>query len=202
MFSLPTLPYSFHPLEPYIDAQTMEIHYTKHHQAYLDKLNLALKQVPDLKNDSIEGLLSDLSQVPEDVRTTVRNNGGGYYNHMLFWNMMTAPEQSKMSKELVDLFNVSFGSVDEFKKKFAAEATARFGSGWVWLIVTTNGKLKIVSTQGHDNPLMTGDRPLMVIDAWEHAYYLHYQNRRPEYIENWWNVVDWKAVEKNYNSPE
>jgi len=198
MFSLPTLPYSFDALEPYIDAQTMEIHYTKHHQAYLDKLNLALKQVPDLKNDSIEGLLSDLSQVPEDVRTTVRNNGGGYYNHMLFWNMMTAPEQSKMSKELVDLFNVSFGSVDEFKKKFAAEATARFGSGWVWLVKDPGDRYAILSTPNQDSPIMDtpGTRLLLGLDVWEHAYYLKYQNRRPDYVDSWWNVVNWEEVER------
>jgi len=199
---LPKLPYAYNALEPFIDAKTLEIHHTKHHQSYVDKLNAALEKYPELQSKTIEELIKSLYDIPEAIRTTVRNNAGGHFSHTLYWNTMspTAEEYvpEKLGKEIIG----TFGSIVEFKDQFSKAAANVFGSGWVWLIVTTNGKLKIVSTQGHDNPLMTGDRPLMVIDAWEHAYYLHYQNRRPEYIENWWNVVDWKAVEKNYNSPE
>jgi len=198
MFSLPKLPYSFDALEPFIDAKTMEIHYTKHHQAYLDKLYTAVSQVPDLENSSIEELLTSLPAVPEEVRTAVRNNGGGYYNHTLFWNMMAPPSSTKMSGTLKSFFDTSFGGVEDFKKKFAAEAVGRFGSGWVWLIKDHQGKYSIQSTPNQDSPLMENpDITLLLgLDVWEHAYYLKYQNRRPEYIEAWWNIVNWHEVER------
>jgi len=211
MHTLPPLPYAYNALEPFIDAKTLEIHHTKHHQSYVNKLNAALEKYPELQSKTVEGLIKSLDEIPEAIRTTVRNNAGGHFSHTLYWNTMSPTAEEYIPEKLGKAIVETFGSIVEFKEQFSKAAVNVFGSGWVWLalsnpepveglVVTTNKKLKIVSTQGHDSPLMTGDKPLMVIDVWEHAYYLHYQNRRPEYIQNWWNIVDWKAVEKNYNS--
>ena len=211
MHTLPPLPYAYNALEPFIDAKTLEIHHTKHHQSYVNKLNAALEKYPELQSKTVEGLIKSLDEIPEAIRTTVRNNAGGHFSHTLYWNTMSPTAEEYIPEKLGKAIVETFGSIVEFKEQFSKAAANVFGSGWVWLalsnpepveglVVTTNKKLKIVSTQGHDNPLMTDDKPLMVIDVWEHAYYLHYQNRRPEYIQNWWNIVDWKAVERNYNS--
>ena len=200
MHTLPPLPYAYNALEPFIDAKTLEIHHGKHHQSYVDKLNAALEKYPELQSKTVEELIKSLDEIPEAIRTTVRNNAGGHFSHTLYWNTMSPTAEEYIPEKLGKAIVETFGSIVEFKEQFSKAAANVFGSGWVWLAVTTNGKLKIVSTQGHDSPLMTGDKPLMVIDVWEHAYYLHYQNRRPEYIQNWWNIVDWKAVERNYNS--
>lgn len=194
MFQLEGLPYDYKDLEPYIDAETMEIHYGKHHQTYVDKLNSALKDFPELANKKIEELVSSISALPESVQTAVRNNGGGHYNHSLFWNFMT-PDQSKknISSEISDAINNTFGSIEDFKGKFEESAILRFGSGWVWL-VSKDGKLEIISTANQDTPLELGYSPLLGLDVWEHAYYLKYKNRRPEYIQAWWNVVNWSEV--------
>ena len=194
MFQLEGLPYDYKDLEPYIDAETMEIHYGKHHQTYVDKLNSALKDFPELADKKIEELVSSISALPESVQTAVRNNGGGHYNHSLFWNFMT-PDQSKknMSKEISSAIDNVFGSIEDFKGKFEESAILRFGSGWVWL-VSKDGKLEIISTANQDTPLELGYSPLLGLDVWEHAYYLKYKNRRPEYIQAWWNVVNWSEV--------
>ncbi|MEK7626115.1 MAG: superoxide dismutase [Patescibacteria group bacterium] len=194
MFQLEGLPYDYKDLEPYIDAETMEIHYGKHHQTYVDKLNSALKDFPELADKKIEELVSSISALPESVQTAVRNNGGGHYNHSLFWNFMT-PDQSKknISSEISDAINNTFGSIEDFKGKFEESAILRFGSGWVWL-VSKDGKLEIISTANQDTPLELGYSPLLGLDVWEHAYYLKYKNRRPEYIQAWWNVVNWSEV--------
>ena len=172
----------------------MEIHYGKHHQTYVDKLNSALKDFPELADKKIEELVSSISALPESVQTAVRNNGGGHYNHSLFWNFMT-PDQSKknISSEISDAINNTFGSIEDFKGKFEESAILRFGSGWVWL-VSKDGKLEIISTANQDTPLELGYSPLLGLDVWEHAYYLKYKNRRPEYIQAWWNVVNWSEV--------
>lgn len=195
MFELPKLPYPYDALEPYIDAQTMEIHHTKHHQTYVNKLNAALEKYPNLQNKSLEELLKNLSVVPEDIRTAVGNHGGGHFNHSLFWKIM-APNVTP-TPEIEEAINKSFGSFDEFKKNFTETATGVFGSGWTWLVKDKENKLLIVPTPNQDNPLSEGHTPLLGIDVWEHAYYLKYQNRRPEYIENWWNIINWKQVEEN-----
>nr|8AVN_A Chain A, Superoxide dismutase [Candidatus Wolfebacteria bacterium GW2011_GWB1_47_1]8AVN_B Chain B, Superoxide dismutase [Candidatus Wolfebacteria bacterium GW2011_GWB1_47_1] len=197
---LPPLPYAYNALEPFIDAKTLEIHHTKHHQSYVDKLNAALEKYPDLQDKTVEELIKSLNELPEEIRTTVRNNAGGHFSHTLYWNIMNPATQEYIPEELGNALVETFGSIIAFKEQFSKAAANIFGSGWVWLAADANKKLKIVSTTGQDNPLMTGDAPLMGIDIWEHAYYLHYQNRRPEYIENWWNVLDWKAVEERYNA--
>ncbi len=194
-YQLPELPYEFSALEPYIDAQTMEIHYTKHHQAYVNKLNEALEGSEELQNLTILEILSDLEKVSEDKRDAVRNNGGGHYNHSLFWQLMS-PGEIKPSPTLEQMLSEPFGSLDDFKSKFAAEAAGRFGSGWAWLVID-NGELKVTSTPNQDNPVMEGMTPILGLDVWEHAYYLKYQNKRPEYIQNWWNVVNWNKVEES-----
>lgn len=197
---LPPLPYAYNALEPFIDTTTLEVHHGKHHQSYVDKLNAALEKYPELQNKTVEELIAMLDEIPEAIRTAVRNNAGGHFSHTLYWSIMSPTAAEYVPEELGKAIVQTFGSIIAFKEQFSKAAANLFGSGWVWLAVDANKKLKIISTQGHDNPLMTGDDPLMVIDVWEHAYYLHYQNRRPEYIQNWWNVVDWKAVEKNYTS--
>ncbi len=197
MFTLPKLDYAYDALSPYIDGRTMEIHLTKHHQAYIDNLNKALQSHPELANWSIEKLLTDIDAVPQDIRTAVQNHGGGHYNHTIFWQMMTPNSkvvQGKLEAELVK----QFGSREIFVQNFENAAKTRFGSGWAWLVVDQQGKLKIYSTGNQDAPLMTGDMPLLGLDVWEHAYYLHYQNRRPDYIVAWWNVVNWEFVEERY----
>lgn len=203
-YSLPQLPYAYDALEPSIDARTMEIHHTKHHQAYIDKVNAAV-QGTALENKSIEELISDLSAVPEDKRGAVRNNGGGHANHSLFWTVMGPNKGGAPSGQLASAINSAFGSLDEMKAKFADAAATRFGSGWAWLYVN-GGELKIGSTANQDSPLMgaaiagIGGTPLLGLDVWEHAYYLHYQNRRPDYITAFWNVVDWDAVATRFQA--
>lgn len=198
-FTLPPLPYAPDALEPYIDKATMEIHHGKHHAAYVANLNKALESAPDLQNKSIEELLANnCAIVPENIRTAVRNNGGGHANHSLFWTLMSAPDtQAHPGGSLAEEINKTFGGYDQFKEKFNAAATTRFGSGWAWLL-KSNGKLEIVSLPNQDSPLMEGKTPILGLDVWEHAYYLKYQNRRPEYIGAWWSVVNWKNVEKRY----
>jgi Fe-Mn family superoxide dismutase len=195
MFTLPDLPYGYDALEPYIDAQTMELHHSKHHQAYVDKTNGAIKDT-EFADKPLEELLQNLDSLPQDIRTTVQNNGGGHYNHSFFWGVMAPNSGGKPGGDIADLINSSFGSFDGFKEQFAAAAVGRFGSGWAWLIKDGDG-LKITSTQNQDSPIIDGIKPLLGLDVWEHAYYLKYQNRRPEYIEAWWNVVNWQKVAEN-----
>lgn len=197
MHSLPTLPYTFSALEPHIDAKTMEIHYTKHHQAYIDNLNKALDKHPELHEKSVEELVADLEMVPEDIRGAVRNHGGGHLNHSMFWQIMAPATGGEPSGKLADAFKTTFGSFASFQEQFASASVGRFGSGWGWLVV--DGKnLAIVSTANQDNPITEGKTPILGLDVWEHAYYLHYQNRRADYIKAFWNVVDWKEVEQRY----
>lgn len=199
-FELPKLPYEFNALEPHIDARTMEIHYTKHHQGYVNKLNAAIENHPDLGNKTIEELLKDLSSVPEDIRTAVRNNGGGHANHSLFWPVMGPGGGGAPSGELADAINSVFGGFDGFKDQFSQAAAGRFGSGWAWLSIDGGGKLVVTSTPNQDSPISEGLTPILGLDVWEHAYYLNYQNRRADYIEAWWNVVNWEQVAANYGS--
>ena len=196
---VPPLPYAFDALEPYIDAKTMEIHHDKHHGAYVTNLNKALESVPNLQSLSVEELISKLDSVPENIRTAVRNNGGGHANHTLFWRIMKKGGGGEPKGELQQAINSAFGSFADFKTKFNQAATTRFGSGWAWLQIK-DGKLGIESYPNQDNPLMSGAKPVMGLDVWEHAYYLKYQNRRPEYIEAWWNVVNWDGVAEQYAS--
>jgi superoxide dismutase, Fe-Mn family len=192
-FELPKLPYAVDALEPYIDAQTMSIHHTKHHQAYITNLNAAIEKHPELAGKSLEDLLSDLNAVPEDIRVAVRNHGGGTWNHNMFWEIMGPKTGGAPSGAVAQALESAFGSFDAFKSEFEKAATTRFGSGWAWLVKKGAG-LAVVSTANQDNPVSEGMTPVMGIDVWEHAYYLKYQNRRPEYISNWWNVVNWEAV--------
>lgn len=192
MFTLPELPYAPDALEPYIDKATMELHHGKHHQTYVDKLNAAVEGTV-WADKPLEELLQNLDQLPEAERSIVRNNGGGHWNHNFFWMSMAPAAGGLPSGELHDRIVESFGSLDEFRKQFSDAAVGRFGSGWVWLM-SDQDKLLITSTPNQDTPVMEGKMPLLGLDVWEHAYYLKYQNRRPEYVENWWNVVDWDAV--------
>jgi Fe-Mn family superoxide dismutase len=196
-FTLPKLPYEFYALEPHIDAKTMEIHYTKHHQAYTDKLNAALEKYPELAGKSIEELLTGLDAIPEDIKIAVRNNGGGFYNHNLFWENLTG-NFAEPSEEFLKSLTDSFGSFEDFKTKFADAAATRFGSGWAWLVKDSDGKLEIMSTANQDSPISENKKVLLGLDVWEHAYYLKYQNRRQEYVENFWNVVNWQEVTRRY----
>ena len=198
--TLPKLPYEYNALEPHIDAQTMEIHHTKHHQAYITNLNKALEGKSNLESKTIEALISDLNSVPEDIRNVVRNNGGGHANHSLFWTLMGPKKGGKPTGDLEKAITKDFGTFDAFKEKFETAAKTRFGSGWAWLSVDKNGKLEVSSTANQDNPLMEGKKPLLGLDVWEHAYYLKYQNRRPDYVAAFWNVINWDAVAKNYQS--
>ena len=197
-FELPKLPYAEDALEPYIDAQTMNIHHTKHHQAYVTNLNAAIEKHPELAGKSLEDLLSDLNAIPEDIRTAVRNHGGGTYNHNLFWEIMGPKMGGSPTAALNKVLESSFGSFDAFKEEFTKAATTRFGSGWAWLVTKGDG-LAVVSTANQDTPLSEGMTPVLGLDVWEHAYYLKYQNRRPEYISNWWNVVNWNEVSRRYD---
>jgi superoxide dismutase, Fe-Mn family len=199
-FELPPLPYSEDALEPHIDARTMSIHHDKHHATYLNNLNNALEKHPDLQAKSIEELLGDLNRIPEEIRTVVRNNGGGYANHNLFWEIMSPDGGGEPTGDLAQAINQKFGGFAAFKEEFTKAATGRFGSGWAWLSLAANGNLELSSTPNQDSPLMEGKRPLLGLDVWEHAYYLKYQNRRPDYIEAWWNVVDWEAVAERYKA--
>ena len=198
MFKLPDLPYAYNALEPHIDEATMKVHHDKHHQTYLTKLNAALEKHPELFDKSIEEILSDLESVPADIRTAVRNHGGGYYHHNLFWEMMT-PKSGMSSGKLAEEIVKTFGSFDSFKEKFSEESAAHFASGWTWLVKDSDGKLSIISTNNQDSPLSSGLKPVLGLDTWEHAYYLKYQSRRPEYIAAWWNVVNWEKAEEYYN---
>lgn len=199
MFTLPKLPYAYDALEPHIDARTMEIHHTKHHQAYTDKLNGALEKYPDIAKKDIREILQNLDDVPEDVRTAVRNNGGGYLNHWVFWEIMSPDGGGEPSGDLADKIKSDFGDFDSFKTQLADAGVGRFGSGWAWLVLS-GGKLEVMSTPNQDNPISEGKEPLLGVDVWEHAYYLKYQNRRPDYIEAWWNVVNWEAVGEHFKS--
>lgn len=202
-FTLPELPYSYDALEPYIDSGTMNIHYNKHHATYVNNLNNALKPYPQLQKKSVEELLQNLNELPREIQTAVRNNGGGHYNHSLFWASLTQPKDSQMSNKLKKTLEKNFGSVDAFKAEFEAVATSRFGSGWAWLIKDPNGRLHVISTANQDNPIMsTADvkgTPILALDVWEHAYYLKYQSKRADYIKAFWNVVNWTEVEKRLN---
>ncbi len=189
--NLPELSYAYNALEPYFDAQTMEIHHTKHHQTYVDKLNAALEGHPDLQSKSVEDLLRGLDSVPENIRTAVRNHGGGHFNHSFFWPMLR--KETSFGGGVADAINSSFGSFDTFKERFSNSAALLFGSGWTWL-VWSNNELQIVTTANQDNPLSQGKTPILGIDVWEHAYYLKYQNRRPEYVSAFFNVVNWDTV--------
>lgn len=199
-FELPKLPYEYSALEPHIDARTMEIHHTKHHQTYVNNLNAAIEKHPELEGKSIEDLLKDLSSVPEDIRTAVRNSGGGHANHSLFWTVMGPGGGGEPAGELAGAIASAFGGFDNFKDQFSKAAATRFGSGWAWLSLDGSGKLVVTSTPNQDSPLSEGLAPVLGLDVWEHAYYLHYQNRRPDYISAWWNVVNWEQVAANYAS--
>ena len=194
-FTLPALPYAYDALEPHIDARTMEIHHTKHHQAYVNNLNAAIEKAPELQGKSLDDLMRSVNSVPEAVRTAVRNNGGGHWNHSVFWELMAPGKGGEPTGGLADAIKQAFGDFSKFKEQFTAAATGRFGSGWAWL-VNDGGKLSITSTPNQDNPLMDGKRGILGLDVWEHAYYLKYQNRRPDYIGAWWNVVNWTEVNK------
>ncbi len=198
-FTLPTLPYATDALEPWIDKTTMEIHHDKHHQAYVNNLNKALEAAPDLANKSQDELLaSHCAMVPESIRTAVRNNGGGHANHSIFWEIMGPKAGGAPSGKLAEAINSTFNSFDNLKEKFNAAAIGRFGSGWAWLVKSPAGKLEILSTANQDSPVSEGSQVILTLDVWEHAYYLKYQNRRPEYVNAWWNVVNWAAVGKRF----
>ena len=196
-FTLPDLPYGPDALEPHIDTMTMQIHHGKHHQAYVNNLNAAIEKAPELANKSLDELMRGIETVPEAVRAAVRNNGGGHWNHSFFWKIMSSNGGGAPGGEVGRAINEGFGTFDKFKEQFAAAGVGRFGSGWAWL-VSDGGKLSITSTPNQDNPLMTGKRAILGIDVWEHAYYLRYQNKRPDYISAWWNVVNWEEVEAAY----
>jgi superoxide dismutase, Fe-Mn family len=194
---LPKLPYAYDALEPHIDARTMEIHHTKHHQGYVNNLNAALEKAPNLQKTSLEELLRGIATVPEAIRTAVRNHGGGHANHTLFWQVMAPKAGGAPTGKLADALTKTFGGVEAFKEQFGAAAGSRFGSGWAWLVVH-DGKLAVESTANQDSPIMEGKTPILGLDVWEHAYYLHYQNRRPDYLAAWWNVVNWDKVAARY----
>lgn len=196
-FELPSLPYAYEALEPSIDSMTMEIHHGKHHNAYVSNLNAALEKHPELAGKSLDDLVTDLASVPEDIRTAVRNNGGGHFNHSLFWTVMSPDGGGEPNGDLAAAIGTAFGDFAAFKETFAKAAATRFGSGWAWLGVK-DGKLAVLSMPNQDVPMMEGLTPVLGIDVWEHAYYLKYQNRRPEYVSNWWKVVNWEEVARRY----
>ncbi|TYR75510.1 superoxide dismutase [Rossellomorea vietnamensis] len=198
-FELPQLPYAYDALEPHIDKETMNIHHTKHHNAYVTKLNDALQGNDELLSKSVEEVVANLDAVPEGARTAVRNNGGGHANHSLFWTILTPNGGGNPEGELASAIESKFGSFEKFKEEFAAAGAGRFGSGWAWLVVN-NGELEVTSTLNQDSPLMDGKTPVLGLDVWEHAYYLNYQNRRPDYINAFWNVVNWEEVSKRYSA--
>ena len=198
-YSLPQLPYEYNALEPHIDKETMNIHHTKHHNTYVTNLNAALEGQEELSAKSLEDLLANIDSVPESIRTAVRNNGGGHANHSLFWEILSPNGGGQPEGELADAITAKFGSFETFKEEFAKAATTRFGSGWAWLTVK-DGELELSSTANQDSPLMEGKTPILGLDVWEHAYYLNYQNRRPEYINSFWNVVNWDEVSKRYTA--
>jgi Fe-Mn family superoxide dismutase len=195
MSELPKLEYEYNALEPYIDGKTMTIHHSKHHQAYVDKLNVALENHPELKDKDIDEILRNTNDIPDEIRTAVINNGGGHSNHRFFWKILTS-EKKEIPEQLKNKLIQGFGSIDKFKEEFTNAAMSRFGSGWAWLVYN-NGRLEVTSTANQDSPLSEGKIPLLTLDVWEHAYYLKYQNRRPEYIEAFWNIVNWEKVNEN-----
>lgn len=197
---LPALPYPANALEPYIDEQTMNIHHDRHHNTYVTNLNAALESAPELQNKSIEELISDLNSVPENIRTAVRNNGGGHANHTLFWQVIGPGGGGAPKGAVAEAIDRDLGGFDKFKEDFTKAATTRFGSGWAWLVVGKDGKLAVTSTPNQDNPLSEGLTPILGLDVWEHAYYLKYQNKRPDYIAAFWNVINWDEVNKRYES--
>jgi len=197
-FELPPLPYAYDALEPYIDTMTMQVHHDKHHAAYVNNLNGAIEKHPELAGKSVEDLLRELASVPEDIRTVVRNHGGGTWNHTMFWQIMAPKAGGSPRGALADAISGAFSSFDAFKMEFEKAANGRFGSGWAWLVKKSDGGLSVVSTANQDNPVSDGLKPLMGLDVWEHAYYLKYQNRRAEYVTNWWNVVNWDEVARRY----
>ncbi|MGA1308964.1 MAG: superoxide dismutase [Gemmatimonadaceae bacterium] len=199
-FSLPALPYAPEALEPHIDAQTMQIHHGKHHQAYVTNLNAAIEKAPELASWNLEQLCRDIAKVPESVRTAVRNNGGGHWNHALFWELMAPNAGGAPSGALATAIDTAFGDFAKFRDAFKAAAVGRFGSGWAWLVAAKDGSVTIESSPNQDNPLMEGRHAILGLDVWEHAYYLRYQNRRPDYIDAWWNVVNWGAVNARYDA--
>lgn len=199
-FELPTLPYAYDALEPHIDARTMEIHHSKHHAAYTSNLNKALEAYPELQEKSIEEILSDLDAIPEAIRTAVRNNGGGFANHTLFWKVMGPGAGGVPGGALLEAINDKFGDFVSFQDLFSKAGMTRFGSGWAWLALKSGGELEVLSTPNQDSPISQSMTPLLGLDVWEHAYYLNYQNRRGDYIAAWWNVVNWSVVEQNYIS--
>ena len=197
-FELPPLPYDFSALEPHIDAQTMEIHHDRHHGTYVNNLNGAIQKHPELEGKSVEDLLSDLSSVPDDIRTVVRNNGGGHYNHSIFWQIMSPDGGGEPSGEVAEAISEAFGDFASFKDALSKAAIGQFGSGWGWLYLS-GGRLSIKGFPNQDNPIMDGGVPIMGVDVWEHAYYLKYQNKRPDYVAAWWNTVNWSAVNDRYS---
>lgn len=197
-FELPKLPYAYDALEPHIDARTMEIHYSKHHQGYTNKLNAAIEKHPELADKSVHDLLADLKAVPDDIRTAVRNNGGGYKNHKIFWTIMSPDGGGEPKGDLADAIKKAFGDFAAFKDQFSKAAVGQFGSGWGWLCKDGKGALSVVATPNQDSPISQGLQPLMGVDVWEHAYYLHYQNRRADYVAAWWNVVNWEEVARRF----
>ncbi|MBW5445616.1 superoxide dismutase [Cohnella sp. CFH 77786] len=197
---LPELPYAKDALEPHIDAMTMEIHHGRHHNTYVTNLNKALESAPELADKSVEDLIADLNAVPESIRTAVRNNGGGHANHSLFWGTISPNGGGAPTGALAQAIDSELGGFEKFKETFAAAATTRFGSGWAWLAVGKDGKLKVYSLPNQDSPIMEGDKPILGLDVWEHAYYLKYQNKRPDYIAAFWNVVDWNKVGQLYEA--
>ena len=199
-YQLPPLPYAYDALEPHIDSQTMTLHHDKHHAAYVNNLNAAVEKHPELAAKSAEDLLRDLNAVPEDIRSAVRNNGGGHVNHSMFWTIMGPGKGGAPQGALADAIRSTFGDFEAFKKLFADTGTKQFGSGWVWLVRARDGKLAVMSTPNQDNPISSGLRPVMGNDVWEHAYYLKYQNRRADYLAAWWNVVDWAAVARRFDA--
>ena len=199
-FDLPDLPYDYDALEPHIDEQTMRIHHDKHHAGYTQKLNNALEGHDDLQDRSIEELLSDIDSLPSDIRTPVRQNGGGFYNHRLFWNIMSPDGGGTPNGVLTTAIDDQFGSFEDFQEQFADTATGQFGSGWGWLVAGSDGALSLTSTPNQDSTLMDGQTPILGVDVWEHAYYVNYQNERGSYVDAWWNVVDWDAVGRNYEN--
>lgn len=202
MYTLPLLPYDYAALEPAIDEQTMRLHHTKHHQAYIDKLNAALEKHPDLAKQSVEELLQHIEQVPEDIKTAVRNHGGGHANHSLFWTILSPKGGGTPDKTFTAVLEQAFGGVTEFKDQFSTAAGGQFGSGWAWLVVGSDKKLTIQAGPNQDSPLMSGATPILGLDVWEHAYYLKYQNRRPEYIQAFWNIVNWTEVATRYQTAQ
>ena len=195
-FKVPELDYEFDALEPFIDAKTMEIHHNKHHQAYVDKLNAALEGKKDLQNKSAETLIKDLNSIPSEIKTAVQNHGGGHANHTFFWKILK--KDTEFEGEIADAINETFGSLDEFKAKFKDAATTQFGSGWAWLVLNSDGELEIMKTPNQDSPLTQNKTPIIGIDVWEHAYYLKYQNKRPDYVDAFFNVINWEQANKNY----